>query len=102
MRMLRSSSASRRGAVLAWLVASLGVVIAVVAIGMDGGRLMDGRRSARAAADAAALAAAADLYANYATNQGTDPLGTARQAALNSAAANGYANDGTTSTVTVN
>jgi hypothetical protein len=81
---------------------SLGVIIAIVALGLDGGRMLEERRRAQAAADAAALAAAGDLYANYPSNQGTDPAGTAKQAALNSAAANGYANDGSASTVTVN
>src|SRR5437868_9868606 len=91
----------RRGAVVHWLVGSL-VIVAMVALGMDGGRIMEERRHAQATADAAALAAGADLYANWWTNQGKDPSNTAKSAALSSAAANGYANDGTTSFVTVN
>jgi hypothetical protein len=83
-------------------VVSLGVIIAVVALGLDGGRLLEERRRAQAAADAAALAAAVDLYNNYPANGGTDPNGTAKQAALTSAAGNGYANDGTASVVSVN
>jgi hypothetical protein len=56
----------------------------------------------QAAADAAALSAAADLFAHYATNQGTDPQGTAQASALANAAANGFSNDGAQSIVTVN
>src|SRR5262249_20852988 len=56
----------------------------------------------QATADAAALAAAVDLYQNYPTNGGVDQNGTARQSALTTAAAMGYPNDGDTSTVTVN
>src|SRR6516164_4614610 len=88
---------SRRAAVTVWLVLAMGVIVAIVALGMDGGRMMDERRHAQAAADAAALAAAADLYANYPSGQGADPAGTAQQAALSTAAVNGYANDGTRS-----
>lgn len=94
--------ARRTGAVVFWLLLSLGVIVGIVALSLDGGRLMQERRRAQAAADAAALAAAADLYESYWTTEGRDPNGTARQAALNSAAAHGYANDGTTSVVTVN
>jgi hypothetical protein len=88
--------------VLPWLLLSLGVILAVVAIGLDGGRMMDERRHAQAAADAAALAAAADLYDNFLFGLGLDPFGTAAAAARRSAAANGFADDGTNSTVTVN
>jgi hypothetical protein len=92
----------RQGAVTAWLVVCLGVIVAIVALGMDGGRMMEERRAAQTAADAAALAAANNLYANYLQNQGTDPNDTAADAALAAARANGYANDGTNSVVTVN
>ena len=46
----------RSGAVTAWLLITLPVIIGIVAIGMDGGRLLDRRRQAQATADAAALA----------------------------------------------
>jgi hypothetical protein len=42
------------------------------------------------------------LYANFAISGGSDPKGTAAASALSTAAANGYANDDITSTVTVN
>ena len=77
-------------------------IVAVVALAIDGGVLFDKRRSVQAAADAAALAAATDLWDNFAANQGLDPKGTGKACALSTAAANGFNNDGTTSTVTVN
>ena len=98
----QSLKTSRRGTVTAWLVLSLAVIIAILAIGLDGGRMMEERRKVQAAADAAALAAAADLYSNYTANQGSDTGTTAQSAATTSAASNGYSNDGTNSVVTVN
>jgi Flp pilus assembly protein TadG len=80
------------------LVALLGVA----ALAIDGGVLVDQRRRVQAAADAAALAAADDLYYRYQTGNGLDGAGTATASALSTAAANGYNNDGITSIVTVN
>src|SRR5206468_2059424 len=40
-------------------------VLSVVALSLDGGMMVDKRRSVQSAADAAALAAADDLYANW-------------------------------------
>lgn len=97
-----SRAASRRAAVTGLVALALPGLVGVLAIAVDGGALLTERRHAQATADAAALAAAADLFRNYATNQGLDPGGTAKQAALNLAGANGYTNDGVTSTVTVN
>jgi hypothetical protein len=77
------------------------VLAGVLAITLDGGGLLAERRHAQSTADAAALAAAADLYANYKTNSGADTGGTAKASALSVANANGYSNDGTHSTVTV-
>jgi hypothetical protein len=79
----------RSGHILPWLALSLAIVIGIVAITLDGGRMLDERRRVQAAADAAALAAGADLYANYWTNHGRDPQHTAKTAAENAAAANG-------------
>jgi len=89
---------NHRGAVLVKVALCMPVLLGIAAINLDGGRLMDERRRAQSTADAAALAAAADLYAHYRTNQGTDPLGTARVAAQQVAVANGYP----ASAVTVN
>jgi uncharacterized membrane protein len=80
----------------------LPVLVAVMAIALDGGMLLTERRHAQVVADAAARAAACDLYQYYRTNGGLDPRGTATASALTTAAANGFNNDGTTSLVTVN
>jgi hypothetical protein len=77
-------------------------MVAVLAICVDGGLLFDQRRAVQSVADAASLAGASDLYANYQANNGQDSKGTARASALATAAANGCTNDGTNSIVTVN
>jgi Flp pilus assembly protein TadG len=92
----------RGGGVTPLTLLSLSLLVGVAAIAVDGGTLMEARRQVQASADAAALAAAADLYANYHTNQGTDPKGTAAASALATSAANGFSNDGVQSIVTVN
>jgi hypothetical protein len=73
-----------------------------VSIAVDGGMLLSDRRQAQRAADSAALAAAVDLFTKWNKNNGVDTAGTAKQSALTTAAANGYTNDGVSSTVTVN
>jgi hypothetical protein len=78
------------------------MLVGIVAIAIDGGTLLTERRHAQATADAAAMAAACVLYDNYPVDQGQGKVGNPVQAALDAASANGYANDGTTSTVTVN
>jgi hypothetical protein len=100
---LRASSAQdRRPGVVAVVVAfALVVLVGLVALSIDGGTLYLDLRDSRAAADAAAMAAACDLFKHYPTNNGTDPLGTAKQAALDAALANGYANDGVRTKVDV-
>jgi hypothetical protein len=79
-----------------------GALGGIMAIAVDGGALLDQHRNAHSVADAAAMAAAVELYQNYPTNTGTDPLGTAKNSALNTASKLGYTNDGTRSVVTVN
>ena len=95
----------RSGAVTAWLLITLPVIIGIVAIGMDGGRLLDRRRQAQATADAAALAAANSWVQSYFAINGNawgTRINSATSAARGQAAANGFNDDGTTSTVTVN
>ncbi len=87
----RNPKHRRLGNVLVVIVLCLSVIIGVVAIDLDGGRLLDERRRLQAVADAAALAGGADLYTNYWTNHGQDPNGTAVAAAQAVAAANGIA-----------
>jgi hypothetical protein len=78
------------------------VMMGIVAIVIDGGLLLDQRRRCQAAADAAALAAAEQLFADWNADAGKDPKDTAQAAGLANAAANGFSNDGSTSVVTVN
>jgi uncharacterized membrane protein len=83
-------------------VLTLTLLVGMVAIAVDGGALLEDRRHVQATADAAALAAAADLYAHYPANGGADPQGTAAKSARTVAAANGFADDFANSVVTVN
>jgi uncharacterized membrane protein len=80
---------------------SLLTLIGLVALSVDGGMLYLDLRDSRATADAAAMVAACDLVKNYPTNNGKDPDGTAKQAALDAALTNGYANDGVRTKVDV-
>ena len=91
----------RRGAIVVLVAICLAVILAFVAIALDGGGLLERRRQAQATADAAALAAAEDMFRNYPANKGLDPDGTAAARALAIAAANGFSGDGEQSTVTV-
>src|SRR5438876_713686 len=91
----------RRGIITVLIAVCLVSSLGVVAIALDGGLLLDNKRCVQAAADAAALAAAEDLYANWSTNKGLDVSGTALASALATASANGYTNDQSTSVVTV-
>jgi Flp pilus assembly protein TadG len=79
----------RPGAVAAIVALSLVALIGLLALSIDGGMLYLDLRAARATADAAAMAAACDLFKNYPANAGKDPDGTAAQAALDAARANG-------------
>lgn len=99
---MRYGSKKRRGMIAVVVAVSLVVVFSVAAIALDGGLLLHNHRMVQSAADAAALAAANDLFANYNANQGADPSGTAKASALSTAKANGFNNDGETNTVTVN
>ena len=100
-RLSRGFSPRRPGGVTPLAVLSISLLIAVAAVAVDGGTLMEHRRHVQAAADAAALAAAADLYTNYSSNKGADPSNTASNSALAIASANGFNNDGVNSIVTV-
>lgn len=91
----------RRGTVTPLTILCLALLVGVAALVIDGGTLMETRRHVQAAADAAALAGAADLYANYLGNQGSDVSGSALTEAQNTAAANGFTNDDSQTTVIV-
>ena len=100
--MLRSplSGARRRGISLVLVVVSLVALLGVVALSLEGGLLLSERRTAQATADAAAMAAAADMYWNHFVTYGVDS-GSARTSALYTAAQNGYTNDGVNTKVRV-
>lgn len=91
---------SERGITLVLFALAIVVVLGMVAVGVDGGRLFDERRQAQNAADHAAVAAA---YAACASSS-SDPavlLATAVAAGLASADANGYDDNGTTNQVAI-
>jgi Flp pilus assembly protein TadG len=100
-RQKNKSPGMRRGAIVVLVAVCLTVVLAFVAIAVDGGGLLEQRRNAQATADASALAAAEDLYRNYPKYKGADTPGTATAAAFAIAAANGFTNDTTNTVVSV-
>ena len=95
-------NAQRKGTVVVAVAISLVALFGILALSVDSGLLMDKRRQVHCTADAAALAAASDMYARWWTNKGLDPGGTARASALATAAANGYTNGVDGCTITVN
>ena len=99
---MRLKLQKKRGAIAVLVAVSLIAILAIAALAMDAGKVLDDKRQLQAAADAAALAAADDLFSNYAANAGTDPSGMAQASALSTASADGFNNNGTTNTVTVN
>ena len=88
-----------RGMVAIQVALCLVPLCGVAAFSIDCGMMMEYRRRVQATADAAALAAAADLYVNSATNNGLDAGGTAASSASLTASTNGFSSD---STLTVN
>jgi Putative Flp pilus-assembly TadE/G-like len=100
--LLRAPLARRRGHTVILVAVCLLPILGVTAIVIDGGILLSDRRQAQRAADSAALAAATDLFTKWTQNAGADSNGIAVRSARTTAAANGYADDGTNSTVTVN
>lgn len=96
------SKQRRRGSVAPLVALCLIPIMGLTALVLDIGLLRDNRRRAVLAADTAALAAATDLFTHWNTNHGFDPSGTARTSARTTAKANGFNNDNSTNTVTVN
>jgi hypothetical protein len=100
---MRINMERRRGKVAVLVALSLVGIVGVTAIAVDGGLLMDEQERAQSAADSAALAGAAQLFTIYRYHGGADSTsGEAYNSALANAAADGYANDGVRSIVTVN
>jgi hypothetical protein len=105
-RIRLSARARRRGIVAVLLALVITGLLGVAAIALDGGLVQDNRRQVQAAADTAALAAGGQMFANYPaivnSNYTTaDPGGAAAAAAQAAATANGYPNNGSTSTVKI-
>jgi hypothetical protein len=78
----------------------LSVLVGAAALIVDGGLLMAERRHAQAAADAAALAGAVDLFTHYPTKAGYDTSGTADGSARSVGLAN-YPTDSANMSMTV-
>jgi hypothetical protein len=101
---MRDKATRRSGQIIVILAVLLVAIVAFVAISLDGGLLLDQRRKAQAAADAAALAGACDRYYFRVTTDATTQLKhtplIAQSNAEMVAALHGYANDGTRSVVT--
>jgi hypothetical protein len=97
---MRYNRSPRRGVVAVLVALSLIMLVGFAAVAVDGGLLLHREREVQSVADAAALAAADDLFLNYRLNQGVDKTGTAAKAAVRVAADNGF--DKSNSTVTVN
>jgi hypothetical protein len=92
---------SRPGTVCVMVAVCLTAILGAVAVSLDGGAMFAERRHAQAVADAAALAAACDLYENHWSHNGEDVKGTGKSSAEGTAKENGYNNDGVTNKVKV-
>ena len=79
---MRHNRHPRRGTVAVLAALSLMGILGFAALSLDAALLHNDRRSAQAAADSAALAAAGNLFANWRTNQGLDPAAAAANASL--------------------
>jgi hypothetical protein len=92
---------NRSGNVAIIVSICLAMLVGFAAIAIDGGLIQHNRRSTQASADAAALAAANELYRNYPAQSGLDTSGTAAAKARALAAVNGFPDDGVNNKVTV-
>src|ERR1700738_2225874 len=100
-RCLRDARFRRTGSATVWLAVSLIAVVGIVALGLDGGRMMEERRRAQASADAAALAGAQPGYDLLHDSPSRVPSPTlVVQAATQVLSDNGYI-DGASATLTV-
>jgi hypothetical protein len=79
---------------------SLTALTGLAAVALEGGLMFYARRRIQAEADAAALAAATDLFTNWYTNSGADPTGSAGASAVTTTAAQGYPDRPYTTTFT--
>jgi hypothetical protein len=101
--LLRNRRHRRDGTVVIVVAICLVVLLSVVALSLDGGLVMDKRRQTQATADAAAYAAASELYVNWFTTHGIDTVdGSAVNTAKAVAMSNGFTDGVDGCTVTVN
>ncbi len=104
MRYSRSQAPGgrRRAIVVPTVAILLTALLGVTALAVDASLLLADKARVQAAADAAALAGAIDLYQNWQTNAGTDPEGNAATSAKDTAQDNGFTDGSGGVTVTVN
>ncbi len=103
--MIFRPSGRRDGNVAVIAAVSLIAILGAVALSLDGGQQLDKRRHIQAAADASALAAVSELYANWwlTTPRGADTVDEhAESLAYSVAAKNGYVDGVNGCTVDVN
>jgi hypothetical protein len=93
----KSKYVHRKGVVAVFVAFSLIALLGFVALTLDGGLLYLEHRKARTTADAAAMAAACELFRSYPSEGGLDPRGVAHNAAMNTAQTNGYGDNSATS-----
>jgi len=84
----RRQAARRRGISVLALLLSLGVILCLVALAIDIGLLVQRHQQLKTASEAAALAAAHELFASRLVPHDADRLAAARQAAAGYASAN--------------
>src|SRR3954454_17844689 len=96
MKSNQNRRGNRRGAIMFMVAVMMVVLVGVVGLAVDGGRLYRERRNSQAAADQAAEAAAIELFQSFPQYHGADGDGKARAAALAIATENGYDNAGDT------
>src|SRR5437773_2165910 len=102
IRPMRIIRIERPGNVCVLMAFCLTFLVAVAAVAIDGGLIMDDVQKVQAAADASALAGAAQLFQYWQSESGFDSSNHAHDAALALAASNGFTNDGTDSVITPN
>jgi hypothetical protein len=97
-----SANARRRGIITALVAVCIVAVLFIAALAVDGGRILDMRRQAKAAAESAARTAAIEMLDMKLGLNPSATISTIRNSAFQAATANGFNNDGVNSTVTVN
>src|SRR5947209_6052673 len=89
---MKTARKARKGTVLLLVTVCLSGMLGFAALAIDGGVLLDDRQRVQSAADAAALAAADQLFLNWQSYNGLDVDLSAKHAAVASAKGNGFPN----------